>query len=78
MSLCYLAHSLPSLLLFNPVEPSAPSHFLPVNKHLEPFADDLWEHEIDAFIAPVDAARITGRTKELFFGGLYQKVVYTV
>jgi ubiquinone/menaquinone biosynthesis C-methylase UbiE len=41
---------------------------------LEPFALDLWHHEIDRWLPP--AAR-GERRKQTFFGGLYQKVVIT-
>jgi len=56
----------------NPVKPIMKL----VNQYLEPFAEDLWEHEIDTFIDPAQAQRIASRTKETYFGGLYQKVVY--
>jgi ubiquinone/menaquinone biosynthesis C-methylase UbiE len=44
-------------------------------RKLEPFAMDLWENEVAAFL-PEDAAGVTIR-KETFFGGLYQKLVVT-
>jgi hypothetical protein len=74
----------PDLLL--PLQHSTPSHTIflfislprAVNRFLEPFADDLWAEDIDAFLPAEASARITSKTKELFFGGLYQKVVYTV
>lgn len=42
---------------------------------LEPFADDLWQHELTDFF-PSDA-KFTSVDKRTFFGGLYQKVVLT-
>jgi ubiquinone/menaquinone biosynthesis C-methylase UbiE len=44
----------------------------PLLAALEPFALDLWRHEIARWLPP--AAR-TGWRKQSFFGGLYQKVV---
>jgi hypothetical protein len=41
---------------------------------LEPFALDLWRHEIAHWL-PVEAQ--AGWQKQSFFGGLYQKVVIT-
>lgn len=46
--------------------------FRPVLAALEPFALDLWKHEIAAWLPP--AARRALR-KESYFGGLYQKIV---
>ena len=40
---------------------------------LEPYAMDLWHHEISEFM-PADA-RPTSLIKRTFFGGLYQKLV---
>jgi len=42
-------------------------------RRLEPFAEDLWETELADFF-PAEAQFASVR-KELFFGGLYQKVV---
>ena len=44
-------------------------------RHLEPYAFDLWDHEVEAFLpaGPAPAA-IEKRT---FFGGLYQQLVLT-
>jgi ubiquinone/menaquinone biosynthesis C-methylase UbiE len=42
-------------------------------RRLEPFAEDLWETELVDFF-PAEA-RFSSVRKELFFGGLYQKVV---
>jgi ubiquinone/menaquinone biosynthesis C-methylase UbiE len=44
----------------------------PLLAALEPFALDLWHHEVDRWLPP--AARSEWR-KQSFFGGLYQKVV---
>jgi len=41
---------------------------------LEPFALDLWHHDIDRWLP---AAARGARRKQTFFGGLYQKVVIT-
>ncbi len=47
----------------------------PILKTLEPFALDMWNTEIAAWISPGNApARVE---KSTFFGGLYQKVVMT-
>lgn len=43
---------------------------------LEPFAMDLWEHEIEDWI-PQEFKEKCSIEKELFFGGLYQRVVVT-
>jgi ubiquinone/menaquinone biosynthesis C-methylase UbiE len=43
-------------------------------ENLEPFAMDLWRHELTTFLPPLPAGAI--RT-EHFFGGLYQKLVIT-
>ena len=46
-----------------------------VFRHLEPFAFDLWDHEIAHFIpAGIEPA---ATRKQTFFGGLYQKLVLT-
>lgn len=41
---------------------------------LEPFALDLWRHEIAEWLP----CRVSGLKKELAFGGLYQRLVITV
>ncbi len=46
-----------------------------VLKLLEPFALDLWRHEITSFL-PADAS-FANQEKTTAFGGLYQKVVIT-
>jgi hypothetical protein len=43
---------------------------------LEPFALDLWRHDIARWL-PEDAP-VTGLTKRTLFGGLYQIVTLTV
>ncbi|HET9576539.1 MAG TPA: rhodoquinone biosynthesis methyltransferase RquA [Usitatibacter sp.] len=43
-------------------------------KNFEPFAMDLWRHEVADFLPPMPAGAIR---KENFFGGLYQKLVIT-
>jgi len=45
-----------------------------VFRRLEPFAIDLWRHEVADFMAPEATPAFTKRT---FFGGLYQKLVFT-
>jgi ubiquinone/menaquinone biosynthesis C-methylase UbiE len=42
---------------------------------LEPYADDLWQHELQSFF-PADA-QFTSVVKTTYFAGLYQKVVLT-
>jgi ubiquinone/menaquinone biosynthesis C-methylase UbiE len=50
--------------------------FRPILRWLEPFALDLWDHDLEAWLpASIGAAQIR---KEMMFGGLYQKVVITV
>ena len=50
--------------------------FRPVLRALEPFALDLWQHELTEWLPEsVKPAQIR---KETYFGGLYQKVVITV
>ena len=50
--------------------------FRPVLRWLEPFALDLWEHDLETWLpSSIGAAQIQ---KEMMFGGLYQKVVITV
>lgn len=52
-------------------------YLMPLVLHtLEPFAMDLWRHEIQEYI-PEDVLATVKVRKELFFGGLYQKVVIT-
>ena len=41
-------------------------------KNFEPYAMDLWAHEVAEWLPSVDAASIA---KETFYGGLYQKLV---
>ena len=45
-----------------------------VFRNLEPYALDLWAHEIEDFIP--EQLRATSVTKETYFGGLYQKLVW--
>jgi ubiquinone/menaquinone biosynthesis C-methylase UbiE len=46
-----------------------------VFRKLEPYAMDLWENEVQAFLPPgVQPAAIT---KQTYYGGLYQKLVLT-
>jgi ubiquinone/menaquinone biosynthesis C-methylase UbiE len=42
--------------------------------NFEPFALDLWHHEVREWLPPASAGRIRKRT---FWGGLYQKLVIT-
>lgn len=44
-------------------------------RRLEPYADDLWQNEIETFL-PEDA-RFSRIEKQTYFGGLYQKLVLT-
>jgi ubiquinone/menaquinone biosynthesis C-methylase UbiE len=46
-----------------------------VFRNLEPFAMDLWEHEIEAFLPP--HAQPASIRQETYYGGLYQKLVLT-
>jgi ubiquinone/menaquinone biosynthesis C-methylase UbiE len=46
-----------------------------VFRQLEPYAMDLWENEVAAFL-PADA-RPASITKQTYYGGLYQKLVLT-
>jgi ubiquinone/menaquinone biosynthesis C-methylase UbiE len=48
---------------------------LPILRTLEPFALDMWKHEIRDWVP--DEFRPTHMHKETFFGDLYQKVVMT-
>ena len=54
--------------------PMRPLMRLVFNK-LEPFALDLWEHEIAEFM-PRDL-QLASSAKQTYFGGLYQKLVFT-
>jgi ubiquinone/menaquinone biosynthesis C-methylase UbiE len=47
----------------------------PLLRWLEPFALDLWQHELDAWLPGNDAVIVQ---KRLFFGGLYQALVLVV
>jgi ubiquinone/menaquinone biosynthesis C-methylase UbiE len=50
--------------------------FRPVLRALEPFALDLWQHELTEWLPEgVEPAQIR---KQTYFGGLYQKLVITV
>jgi ubiquinone/menaquinone biosynthesis C-methylase UbiE len=50
--------------------------FRPVLHLLEPFALDLWRHEISAWLPPhIDAEQID---KQTYYGGLYQRLVIEV
>jgi ubiquinone/menaquinone biosynthesis C-methylase UbiE len=53
---------------FHPLRPLMHQIF----KHLEPYAFDLWAHEVAHFM-PQGASF----EKEIYFGGLYQKLVLT-
>ena len=44
-------------------------------QHLEPFALDLWEHEISHWLPKLQAP--SSLRKETYFGGLYQRIVMT-
>lgn len=44
-----------------------------VFRQLEPYAMDLWDHEIEAFLPP--GARPAAMRQETYYGGLYQKLV---
>lgn len=55
--------------LFNPFR----YVMIPILHFLEPFALDLWKHEIEDWIP--EKNRLRSITKETFFGSLYQKVV---
>ena len=46
-----------------------------VFRKLEPYAMDLWKHEVLDFLAP--NAQPSSMTKKTYFGGLYQKLVLT-
>jgi ubiquinone/menaquinone biosynthesis C-methylase UbiE len=47
----------------------------PILAWLEPFALDLWRHELDAWLPKCDAVVVR---RQLFFGGLYQLMVLAV
>jgi len=42
---------------------------------LEPFASDLWHHPLAAFLP--ESVRDQPMQRTEFFGGLYQKLVFT-
>jgi len=44
-----------------------------VFRKLEPYAMDLWEHEVEDFLPP--DVRPASITKQTYYGGLYQKLV---
>jgi ubiquinone/menaquinone biosynthesis C-methylase UbiE len=46
-----------------------------VFKRLEPYAHDLWDHEIAQFLPA--GVKLSGFEKKTYFGGLYQKLVLT-
>ena len=46
-----------------------------VFRHLEPYAIDLWTHDIEHFLPPGVQTQVID--KRLFFGGLYQQLVLT-
>jgi ubiquinone/menaquinone biosynthesis C-methylase UbiE len=48
---------------------------VPVLTTLEPFAMDVWNHEITTWLP--EGAAIAKVEKQTYFGGLYQKVVFT-
>ena len=48
----------------------------PILTWLEPFAMDLWRHELPEFLP--DTVRPDQVESTFYFGGLYQKVVLTV
>jgi len=48
---------------------------VPILTTLEPFAMDLWNHEITEWLPPPDT--YSDIEKQTYFGGLYQKVVIT-
>jgi ubiquinone/menaquinone biosynthesis C-methylase UbiE len=50
--------------------------FRPVLRALEPFALDLWQHELAQWLP--DSVTPAQIRKETYFGGLYQKLVITV
>lgn len=56
---------------------SSPFRYImvPILTTLEPFAMDLWQHEITEWLPPADSYNHID--KHTYFGGLYQKVVIT-
>ncbi|WP_180126046.1 rhodoquinone biosynthesis methyltransferase RquA [Rhodoferax sp. BLA1] len=56
---------------------SSPFRYImvPILTTLEPFAMDLWQHEITEWLPPADS--YSHIEKHTYFGGLYQKVVIT-
>jgi ubiquinone/menaquinone biosynthesis C-methylase UbiE len=46
-----------------------------VFRKLEPYAMDLWENEVEAFLPSL--GRPASIVKETYYGGLYQKLVLT-
>ena len=56
---------------FHPLRPLMSQVF----RHLEPYAFDIWDHEIAHFIP--SAIKPATILKQSFFGGLYQKLVLT-
>lgn len=44
-------------------------------KKLEPYADDLWNNEIESYLP--DDIKFSNIEKKTYFGGLYQKIVLT-
>jgi ubiquinone/menaquinone biosynthesis C-methylase UbiE len=59
-----------------------PSHWNPLSlplqtllRRLEPYARDLFANELESFL-PEDV-KFSGKQKEMFYGGLYQKLVLT-
>jgi len=56
---------------------SSPFRYImvPILTTLEPFAMDLWNHEITDWLPPPDT--YSHINKQTYFGGLYQKVVIT-
>ncbi len=47
-----------------------------VFRKLEPYAMDLWNHEVSEFM-PQRGVKLAAMTKQTYFGGLYQKLVLT-
>jgi len=56
---------------FHPLRPLMQQVF----RHLEPYAMDLWGHEIETFLP--EAMAPAAIEKKTYFGGLYQKLVLT-
>lgn len=44
-------------------------------RRLEPYADDLWRNDIEAYLPP--DVKLSNISKSTYFGGLYQKLVVT-